>query len=90
MKYSKNFTGPIFRSQVEFHNSKINTVSYGENSLRYLGPMIWNIVPNEPKSSTTIRAFKNAIKAWTPTKCPCKLCKPYVQGLGYVSIVDQL
>ena len=33
-----------------------------------------------------IKEFKSAIKAWTPTKCPCKLCKPYVQGLGYVSL----
>ena len=78
----------MIKSQVEFHDSKMN-LSYGENSLRYLRPMVWNIVPDELKSLTTIKAFKDAFKKdWTSAKCPCKLCKPYVQGLGYVSIVD--
>ena len=84
----RKFLGPGIRSQVEFQCSKINTVSYGENSLRNLGPMIWNLVPTELKLLRTIKEFKSAIKAWTPAKCPCKLCKPYVQGLGYVSLVD--
>ena len=84
----REFTGPKIRGQLDFYNPKINTVSYGENSLRYLGPMIWNIVPKELKVLSTIKAFKNAIKTWSPKKCPCKLCKPYIQGLGYVSLAD--
>ena len=84
----RKFLGPAIRSQVQFQCPKINTVSYGENTLRYLGPMVWNLVPKNLKCLSIIKSFKAAIKTWTPAKCPCKLCKPYVQGLGYVSLVD--
>ena len=28
--------------------------------------------------------FKANIKKWTPKNCPCKLCKNYLHGVGYV------
>ena len=79
----RKFAGPAIRNQVQFHCPKIYNVSCGENSLRYLGTKM-------TKNLTTIKSFKDAIKAWTPAKYPCKSCKPYVQGLGYVSLVDYL
>ena len=40
-----NYEGPSLRSQLDYQVPQINTVNYGENSLRYLGPKIWDIVP---------------------------------------------
>ena len=78
---------PKLRSQTDFFAPQIRTVHYGEDSLRYLGPKIWNIVPDEIKESPTIELFKTNIKKWIP-KCPCRLCKNYVKGLGFVTLFE--
>ena len=52
----------------------------------FLGPKIWDIIPGNIKKASSFTIFKNKIKSWVPEGCPCKLCKYYVQGLGYVSI----
>ena len=62
------------RSQTEFYNYKNpKTVYYGTETLRSLGPIIWNILPGNIKLSTNFFMFKTNIK------CPCRLCKPYIR-----------
>ena len=68
-----------------FYLPQINTVHYGEDSLRFFGPKIWNLIPNEIKQIPTISGFKEAIKNWFPPICPCRLCRDYIGGVGYVS-----
>jgi len=63
----------------------VNTVSFGHQSFRYLGPKIWRLIPNEWKNMNSITAFKNKLKQYEFKNCPCKLCKEYVQGVGYLS-----
>ena len=43
----------------------------------FLAPKIWEIVPTECKNSSSVHEFKSKIKQWTPTDCPCRLCKRY-------------
>ena len=50
----------------------------------FLGPKIWNVLPNRLKNANSIEAFKMQIKKWKPEKCPCRLCKVYVQNVGFV------
>ena len=45
---------------------KINTVSYGMESLRYTGPLTWDIIPDNIKNSISLDIFKRKIKAWKP------------------------
>ena len=59
-----------------FHNPK--TVYNGTETLQYLGPKIWDILPKNVKHSTNLEMFKQNIKKWIPTKCPCRLCRPYI------------
>ena len=40
----------------------INQVSFGDNSLRYYGPKIWNSLSFRIKSSENVDAFKKLIK----------------------------
>ena len=61
----------------------VNTVTFGHQSFRYLGPKIWALIPNEWKNINSIIAFKNKLKQYEFKNCPCKLCKEYVQGVGY-------
>ena len=47
-------------------------------------PKIWNFLSNECKISTTLVKFKVNIKKWIPENYPCRLCKTYIQYLGFV------
>ena len=74
------------RVQRDFKTPKVNTVYKGDDSLRHLGPLVWNIVPKELKLSKSLKHFKSELKKWKPKGCLCRLCKPYIQGVGYVTI----
>ena len=75
------------RSQNEFYLGRVNTVHYGHDSLRYFGPKIWESIPIHIKLSESLKDFKLNVKKWTPSECPCRLCKDYIGGLGYVDII---
>ena len=68
----------------DFKTENVRTVHYGTDSLSFLGPRIWKLVPLEVKSSTTLQVFKSKIKTWVPKNCPCRLCKLYVPGVGFI------
>ena len=84
----RKYEGPKLRSQTDFQLPNINTVSKGEDSLRHLGPLIWEIVPKKLKNMTSLESFKVEIKKWTPKSCPCRLCKNYVPNLGYINLFE--
>ena len=67
----------------DFCIPKINTVNRGEETVRYRGPKIWEIVPEEIKKAESLAIFKNQITKWKPVDCTCRLCKVFVKGLGY-------
>ena len=66
----------VYELENPFKTRNVKTEMYGIQSLGYLGPKIWNIVPKE------LRQIE--IKKWNPKSCPCKLCKTYLYGVGYV------
>ena len=72
------------RNNANFTTYNVHTVKYGIESIRHLGPRIWNLVPNEIKNSPDLKIFKKKIKSWIPSSCPCKLCKTYIMGIGYL------
>ena len=77
------------KSKITFIRPKIKTVYKGESSLRNFGPLVWNnMLPDKFKNYTTLEKFKNEIKTWIPKKCPCRLCKTYIQGLGFISVAE--
>ena len=39
----------------------VKSTTFGTNSLRSMGPKIWNNLPNDLKSSETLSKFKNII-----------------------------
>ena len=74
------------RSGRMFSRPKVNSVYKGQNSLRNVGPIVWNMMlPEKFKSCTKLSDFQKSIKAWVPQNCPCRLCKPFIQGLGFAS-----
>ena len=72
------------RTDLCFVSNPFRTVHYGLGSITYLAPRIWKLVPRTIKESTTLTSFKTAIKTWVPNDCPCRLCKQYVQNVGFI------
>ena len=61
-------------------------ITYGQRSLRHLGPELWNKLPEEIKTASSLYTFKNLMKTWTNINCNCRMCK----ALGLKSISDEL
>ena len=72
-----------------FLRPNVNTVNMGNHSLRTFGPILWNtLLPENLKASDSLEKFKEGIKSWVPNNCNCKLCKTYIEGVGYVNIFE--
>ena len=74
------------RNQVDFYNpSNPRSTNWGLETIRHLGPILWNDLPNDIKKAPSLNRFKALIKTWEPN-CPCRLCKAYINQIGYVNI----
>ena len=74
----------IYCTKFPFSTRNVKTDSYGIQSLGFLGPKIWSIIPDNLKQLSSLNHFKNQIKKWKPIDCPCRLCKTYIYGVGFV------
>ena len=72
------------RNAPEFNTFNIRTVYNGTETISFRGPRTWALVPNEIKNSKSLSQFKNKIKNWKPEGCMCRLCKVYIQDLGFI------
>ena len=83
----------LFKQRNEVYNLRNNnlftipavrTVFHGSESISFLGPKIWTILPDDIKNAKSLGDFKSKIKSWKPENCPCRLCRVYVQNVGFV------
>ena len=72
------------RSGIKLEKPKIHTVQFGSESTVFLGAKIWDLIPDNIKSSKSLNIFKNKIKKWVPEICPCRLCKTYISQVGFI------
>ena len=72
------------RHTTEFVTNQINSVYHGSESASYLGPKIWEQIPNAIKNKDSLIGFKKEIKKWIPLNCPCRICKTFIPNLGFV------
>ena len=77
---------PAIRGQNCFSSRNIKSANYGTDTLAHLAPKIWKLVPNEWKTLSLSKFISN-IRKWKPA-CPCKLCKVYIQGVGYIENIS--
>ena len=70
------------RSNHEIPNTK--TVSYGLESIIYVGPKIWKLITDKLKDLESLELYKQKVKSLKFEDCPCKLCKNYIHGVGYI------
>ena len=75
-----------FRENRDFRIRSVKSVYHGSESISYLGPKIWEIVPAKVKETNSLKSFKIEICKWVPQSCPCRLCKLYISGVGFSSV----
>ena len=61
------------RNNNSIKRRRVNSVCHVTELVFYLGPKIWDLVPNETKESESLNEFKFKIKKWVPEGCPCKI-----------------
>ena len=72
-------------SQPDFVIPQVKSVYKGLNSLRYIGPIIWNLIPKEIKNCDTLVSFVSKIRQWRPNACPCsRICKNFIPNVGFI------
>ena len=76
----------LYCSKQVFQSRKVHTVHNGTETLSFLRPKIWSIIPDDFKLSKNLLEFKTKIRKWKPEKCPCRLCKIYIPGVGFIEI----
>ena len=54
-------------------NTKKNSVKMGLETITYLAPQLWNLVPTEIKDAPSLLIFKEKIKSWYRDNCSCRL-----------------
>ena len=61
---------------------------YGIQSTKYVAPKIWDLVAEEIKNKTLwiINQITHFIKSWSPSDCPCQLCKTCIYIYIYIYI----
>ena len=62
----------------------VNSIRYGTETVSFLAPKIWDILPKKMKDSESLDIFKRKIKTWIPWKRSCRLCKTYVPQVGFI------
>ena len=71
-----------------FQTCNIKTVTWGSESVSHLGPKIWSMIPLPLKKLPVIHKFRKEIRLWKPVNCPCRICKFYLAGVGFITVAN--
>ena len=89
---SQNFICDIFPKSDVAYNSRnnkdfviplFNSVFWGSETLRIMGPKIWNLLSLEIEETNNLELFTSKIKLWKPQDFPCRLCQTFLPGIGF-------
>ena len=81
VKYSDN---NLHGSNNNFICENIKMVNDGYETFSFLGPKVWELIPDDIKNSESLNIFKKNINQLIPASCPCRLCKVYIENLDYI------
>ena len=72
LRYNSLFSRPL-----------VTSVYKGTESLSFLGPKLWDILPDTYKDIPDLNSFKLALKKWRPVNFLCRICKIYITNVGF-------
>ena len=83
--FAERNTGYNLRHGDDSQLPKVHTTTYGIETISFLGNRLWSTLPNIIKQASTLSIFKSHIKCWKGKNCNCRLCKIYIQQVGYLT-----
>ena len=82
-------SNPYDHKKITFIIPRVNRETWGNLSLRWFGPVVWeNMLPNMYKEIVELEKFEEAVKKWVPEECPCRLCKHFEYGVGFLETFE--
>ena len=70
--FPKSDSAYNLRNTNDVKRPMVNNVFRDTETLRNIGPLIWDFLPLDIKVSPIIQ---RKVKQWKPANCPCRLCK---------------
>ena len=96
-KIKKGFAPPIMESILkgrnntynvrnfqEFETERKRTVYFGLETISYRSPQLWSLLPEHMRQLNSLDQFKRSVRQWVCNTCPCRLCKVYLQNVGFL------
>ena len=71
------------RLNSQFSRPLVRSVFHRTETISYLGPVIWDTLPDSHKNLSNFSVFKNRIEKQKPENCSCRLCKTYISRVGF-------
>ena len=77
--------GYNLRYQNTLRSPNVSKVNNGTETVSSLGPKIWELILTQIKELVSLNCLRKVINKWKPANCPCRLCKPYIHHVGFIS-----
>ena len=58
-----------------FQRRRVYYVRHDTESVYYLGPKTWDLIPNVIKQPATLNAFRFRTERWAPERFPYRICE---------------
>ena len=68
----------------QFRMENMETTHHSIQSVKFIGPKIWAMIPQNIKNCKYLQEFKKLIEVWKPKACPCRMCKNYVANISFI------
>ena len=88
LQFNANAGQHNLRVCTDIFRPSVKSVTFGENSLRHFSSIIWKLVPSNIKQAGSLNEFKYHIQKWKPDGCPCRLCRDFISGIGFVNLFE--
>ena len=75
-----------FRKNSTFETRNIKSVYYGSETISFIGPKIWELLPSNINDSEDLNIIKSNIKSWKPENCPCRFCRLYIADIRFIEL----
>ena len=56
---------------------RVKTTTYGKNSFKYTGAVLWNDLSDDFRKIANFNQFKNILLSWNGNECKCNACKQF-------------
>ena len=57
-----------------------------KQSIFFLDPKIWELLPSNIKDSENLNIFESNFTSWKPGNLPCLLCRLYIADTGCIEL----